>query len=94
MPYIKQEDREDKWMKKVLKAFDVLLDSKQNIRPITAGELNFLFTSFIVKVLGDNPNYARFNEIIGMLECCKLELYRRAIVPYEEKKANTNGDVY
>ena len=40
------------------------------------------------------PNYARFNEMIGVLECCKLELYRRVISNYEDKKMRQNGDVY
>jgi hypothetical protein len=60
---------------------------------LTAGELNYLFTRIIDRQL-DNANYARYNEIIGALECCKLELYRRMIVPYEDKKKKENGDVY
>jgi len=60
---------------------------------LTAGELNYLFTRIIDRQL-DNANYARYNELIGALECCKLELYRRMIVPYEDKKKKDNGDVY
>ena len=32
--------------------------------------------------------------IRGCLRCVELELYRRAIVPYENKKIEENGDVY
>tara|TARA_Y100000296_G_C5178378_1_gene261563 strand:+ start:2143 stop:2556 length:414 start_codon:yes stop_codon:yes gene_type:complete len=32
--------------------------------------------------------------ILGAVECAKLELYRRAVVPYEKKKIKENGDVY
>jgi len=32
--------------------------------------------------------------VIGALEACKLEFYRRAVVPYEDKKIKENGDVY
>lgn len=34
------------------------------------------------------------SEIIGALECCKLELYRRIAAPYEDIKIGENGDVY
>jgi hypothetical protein len=27
------------------------------------------------------------------LECCKLEIYRRLVAPYEDKKKDENGDV-
>jgi len=90
MPYIKQEDRE--LFKRVLKEFEQIAHLGGHELP--AGHLNYLISSIIKSTLGSNPNYARFNEIIGMLECCKLELYRRMVVPYEEKKANVNGDVY
>ena len=62
--------------------------------PENAGELNFAFTMLIKEYLGATPNYQRFNDILGALEGAKLELYRRKIVPYEEEKIKTNGDVY
>jgi len=39
-------------------------------------------------------NYADYNEVMGVLECVKQELYRRLIVPYENKKKEENGDVF
>lgn len=60
---------------------------------LTAGELNYLITKIIDRQL-DNANYARYNEIIGALECCKMELYRRILAQYEDKKKKENGDVY
>jgi hypothetical protein len=39
-------------------------------------------------------NYALLNELIGVLECAKLELYRRVASPYEDEKIQSNGDVY
>lgn len=80
MPYIKQEDRE------ALNNHD---DEPQN-----AGELNYMITVMIQEYLGSKPNYQRFNETIGVLECAKLELYRRMVAPYEDKKIEENGDVY
>lgn len=40
------------------------------------------------------PSYKIINEIIGVLECVKLEFYRRIAAPYENDKQQANGDVY
>jgi hypothetical protein len=58
------------------------------------GALNYIVTRLVVAFLGDAPNYERLNAAIGALEACKLELYRRAVAPYEDKKIADNGDVY
>lgn len=58
------------------------------------GELNYLITRLVVDYLGEEPNYRKINEVIGVLECAKLELYRRVAAPYEDKKCDENGDVY
>ncbi len=57
------------------------------------GEMNY----FITKVLLTNKdfhNYQSYMEIVGTLECVKLEMYRRAIATYEDNKKEENGDVY
>lgn len=61
---------------------------------VSAGELNYSLTQICLNYLGDSPRYQRYNEIVGALECCKLEFYRRAVAPYEDKKIKENGDVY
>lgn len=33
-------------------------------------------------------------DVLGALECCKLEFYRRVAVPYEDRKITLNGDCY
>ncbi|MBI9085369.1 MAG: hypothetical protein JEZ11_17370 [Desulfobacterales bacterium] len=38
--------------------------------------------------------YAHLNEIVGVFECAKLELYRQLSAPYEDRKIDENGDVY
>ena len=38
--------------------------------------------------------YAHLNEVVGALECAKLELYRRLAAPYEDDKLRATGDVY
>lgn len=63
--------------------------------PQTAGELNYALTLTVLEYWNDSDqNYQSFNDIVGALEGCKLELYRRMIAPYEDKKIEENGDVY
>ena len=88
MPYINEEVR-TVWMNMGLE--DLLRYIKRATPP---GDLNYIITMILSKALGENPNYARFNEIIGVLECCKLEMYRRKIAKYEDQKIKENGDVY
>lgn len=61
----------------------------------TPGELNFAITYLLNYYLeGTDRKYADYNAAIGVLECAKLELYRRVISNYEDKKIEENGDVY
>jgi hypothetical protein len=63
--------------------------------PQNAGELNYLVSRFIANYLEENGlKYANCNEMIGALECAKLELYRVMIGPYEDEKIAENGGVY
>lgn len=78
MPYIPEYRRED-------------LDFYP--QPQSVGELNFVITSMVLKFLGPNPRYADFNGAIGVLACAQQELYRRAVAPYEDHAAFTNGDL-
>lgn len=62
--------------------------------PSTPGELNYTVTRVVHRYLGNQGrNYAAFNAAVGALECAKLELYRRFVVPYEDEKIAENGDV-
>lgn len=80
MPYLKND------------AKDNLLDHPY---PTSAGELNFLLTTMCRRYFNKSArNYEALNAIIGALECCKQEYYRRICVPYEQTKIDTNGDVF
>tara|TARA_R100000005_G_scaffold10951_1_gene4530 strand:- start:49 stop:324 length:276 start_codon:yes stop_codon:yes gene_type:complete len=60
-----------------------------------AGMMNYCISTLISKTLSAHgTNYALINELIGVLECAKLELYRRVASPYEDTKVQENGDVY
>jgi hypothetical protein len=80
MPYIDQKSRDRV--------------TREGAAPGSAGELNFLITRLVLARLGEHPRYEDFNAAIGALECAKLELYRRMVAPYEDKKIVENGDVY
>jgi len=65
--------------------------------PETPGDLNYLITRQVDAYLArKGVNYANLNEVIGVLECAKLELYRRLVASYEDRKIADpeNGDVY
>ena len=63
--------------------------------PENAGELNYIFTRYAVHYLDKKGmKYQHFNDIIGALEGCKMELYRRLVADYEDQKCEDNGDVY
>ncbi len=82
MPYIKREDR---------KRFD---ENLFNLFPTTPGELNFVITQIILGYAELQTSYQKINDVIGVLECAKLEFYRRFAAPYEDEKIKQNGDVY
>ena len=86
MPYINKEAR-NKLSAIKLEYFIHLVDSP--------GELNYLITRLIMAYIKDHgKSYTTMNEVIGVLECCKSELYRRVISSYESEKCAENGDVY
>ena len=86
MPYIDKKAREK---------FDHVLSILMNTKIDSVGELNYLLTSIISIFRAKNKeNYALLNSLIGVLECAKLELYRRVITPYEDRKKEENGDAY
>lgn len=76
--------------------------------PRTPGELNFAITVLCQEYLRDTCDkrtdahglaqpklsYAKLNEVVGVLECAKLEMYRRQVAPYEDIKMAENGDCY
>ena len=56
-----------------------------------SGELNYIITKIL---LDTNPRrYKDYNSLIGVLECAKLELYRKKIAIYEDIAAAENGEI-
>lgn len=79
MPYIKAEDR-----------FRSMADPK------VVGELNYKITEACIDFIEESGglSYTNVQNVIGVLECAKIELYRRVLAPYEDQKIAENGDVY
>lgn len=60
----------------------------------TPGDLAYLFTVIAHEYLATHGlRYARINDIIGALQCCQFELYRRIASDYEDHAIVRNGDV-
>ena len=70
-------------------AIDSLLDDIAS-----PGDLNFVVTTLLHGILNrQGESYGQLNALVGVLECAKLEFYRRKAVPYEDGKIAVNGDV-
>jgi hypothetical protein len=80
MPYIRAEDRKK------------CEEGLGQLNPLTVGELNYVVTMICLKFIRHHGvSYSRWNDVVGALECAKLELYRRFIGPYESEKEKENG---
>lgn len=104
MPYIKQEQRmivETRLQGLVDSIVELVRFETMSVLP---GLLNYTITSLIKRVYkqslqaetgNENPQmtYSDHNEVVGMLDCAKMEFYRRNTAPYEDVKIQQNGDV-
>ena len=91
MPYIKQEQRN-----KLDKAITTLLNKLKKVQEQDlAGNLNYIFTKLLCNAfdMPNTPRYHKINTITGILECVKLEFYRRLAGQYENIKIVESGDL-
>jgi Domain of unknown function (DUF6899) len=87
LPYIKTEKRV-----KYEKALYELVNILKSLPPEEVdGELNYVVTKILKGVYP--LRYYHINKAIGVLECIKLEFYRRVAAPYEDAKIEESGDV-
>lgn len=87
MPYIQSFDR-DKVDAKIAELAEAINDTSN-----PDGTINYCITR-LLQQCGLYGNYENLQRAIGVLECAKLEFYRRAAVPYEDKKRHVNGDAF
>lgn len=91
MPYIVTEKRDhlDQPIDNLLSALRELESDDPN--NTHCGNLNYVITRLLRGSYA--LRYKEINEAIGVLECCKLELYRKMAAPYEDQKEFENGSV-
>jgi hypothetical protein len=97
MPYIKQEKREQV-NTQLSSLIDSIVTASNGDVSALPGILNYCVTVLIkttYRAVTKKPvlSYADHNSAVGMLECCKIELYRKDVAPYEDEKLVENGDV-
>jgi hypothetical protein len=87
LPYVKPESRV-----KYEKVLDELIGILKSL-PVDEvdGELNYVVTKILKQIYP--VRYFQINKAIGVLECVKLEFYRRVAAPYEDKKIKESSDV-
>lgn len=87
MPYIKKDSR-GYW--------DAIIDTIEqdnNNVGYEVGELNYFISRLLWRDFYNKKSYKRANELVGLLECIKQELYRRVVSMYEDVKIQENGDI-
>lgn len=88
MPYIAQERRPR--YDEAIAALATAIDAET-----PGGDINYIVTRLVaywISVRG--LSYAVLADAVGVMETAKLELYRRIVVPYEDRKIEESGDVY
>lgn len=91
MPYIR-EDRRKEYAAEIGAVVEKLCRVSEKD---AKGELNFIIFSLVRDYAHrTGMSYAKLNDIVGgVLTCCQIELYRRIVAPYEDRKIAENGDV-
>ncbi len=93
MPYIPQDDRP---------TYDALIDKLTDLlssQPLEKrkGHANYVVTQIVRKAWGvddaANESYSNYADVVGTLECAKLELYRRWVAAYEDGAIDRHGDL-
>lgn len=88
MPYIKQ-DRRKLFEEEIASLHKKFIDNNGS-----AGDLNYIITMLLKAYLDQHgQSYETYNSIIGCLESCKQEYYRKSIAGYEDLKEKMNGSV-
>lgn len=85
MPYINKSRRE------------IIEYGLVDLYPIieTPGDYNYTICKLMLDYLQFyGESYDTYNSIIGILECAKMEFYRRMVTKYEDNKIEENGDIF
>jgi len=87
LPYIKESRRSkyEKILEELVKILKTLPPEEID------GELNYVVSKILREIYP--LRYFHINKAIGVLECIKLEYYRRVAAPYEDSKIEEAGDI-
>ena len=94
MPYVTEDIRNE--LEPTILALAKRLRVKVDLKG-RDGAVNYVITRLVQLTMCNvdrSWNYEHIERAVGVLECAKLELYRRLAAPYEDMKAVLNGDVY
>lgn len=81
MPYIAKNRRTD-------------VESISELPACSSGELNYQITCLFIRYIEANgESYSSFNDCVGAATLAVAEFQRRVIAPYEDKRAEQNGDI-
>ena len=89
MPYIKKSRRLE-----IDDIVDDLIDEIKTNPGGMHGDLNYVIARTVDGCLGKELSYKNLQDMIGMLECCKLEIIRKLVNSYEDSKEKSNGKVF
>jgi len=88
MPYIKPEMREK--LEPAIEGLIAVLKAETTTET-RDGALNYTLCRLFTELYEER--YFDFNRMMGTLSCVQAELYRRRAAPYENRKAEENGDL-
>jgi hypothetical protein len=93
MPYIDRDQR-PKYDDLIARIAAVVSEQPAERRK---GHANYVITQLLRRAWGvtepANESYSSYADIIGTLECAKLELYRRWVARYEDGAIARHGDL-
>lgn len=95
MPYVKESEREV--LNETINELFVHLISKgvsDDRCNAWKGSLNYIVTKLCHSIISARGlRYHTLNDLTGVLECIKQELYRMVAAPYENTKQEENGSI-
>ena len=57
------------------------------------GDVNYIISSIVWNLFRKRPSYGNGNCLVGVMECAKLEFYRKLLSEYEDGKEEQNGSI-
>jgi len=98
MPYIKQEFRDflESSLEELIRNIEFLISTRDSGNKLKSGVITYVVYRLINDLYNKNCgqiSYDVLSDAIKVLECTKLEFYRRIIASYETTKQEENGDI-